>query len=131
MPSFNKVILMGNLTADPVSQTLDSGMEICKFTLAVNETYKGKEETLYMDVTVFNKQAINCAKYLAKGNPVLVDGKLKQENWETPEGQKRSKITMTAFSVTFISKGEKPKQEGDDNPFKPKEPINLNNDIPF
>jgi single-strand DNA-binding protein len=74
--------------------------------LAVNEKYKDKEEVLFVDVTVWGKNAETCAEYLHKGSPVFVEGKLKLNTWEQ-DGQKRSKIDVTALSVQFLPSGER------------------------
>lgn len=111
MSSYNKAILLGRLVRDPSLKCTDAGVEICTFTLAINSKYKGKDDTTFIDVTAFNKQAETCKQYLFKGNLVLVEGKLYQKRWETEDGQKRSKIEVVASSVTFMPKGENKPQE--------------------
>jgi len=95
MASFNKVILMGNLTRDPELRYTPSGAPVCNFDLAVNRSYttqggERRDETCFITVVVWSKQAETCGEYLAKGRAVLVEGRLQQRSWETPEGQKRS-----------------------------------------
>jgi len=106
MASYNKVILMGNLTRDPELRYTPSGAPICSFGLAVNQKYKVNDEwrddTCFVDISVWNRQGENCNQYLAKGRPVLVDGKLKFSSWTAPDGQKRSKLEVVANSVTFL-----------------------------
>jgi len=103
MSSFNKVILMGNLTRDPELRTLPSGAEVCEFTLAVNEKYKGKEEVSFIDCAAWNKVAETVSNYKKKGDSIIVEGKLKQESWvDKQSGQKRSKLKITVMSVTFV-----------------------------
>lgn len=115
MPSMNKVILLGRLTRDPNMRYTASGTALCEIGLAVNRTYKDKasgnhkEETCFVDITVWGKSAENCAQYLAKGREVLVEGRLKFDSWEM-DGQKRSKLGVVAENVQFLSKG-KPKEE--------------------
>ena len=108
MASFNKVILMGNLTRDPEVRYNPSGTAVVNFSLALNRKYKQgeefKEEVSYIDVVVFGKQAENCGQYLSKGSAVLVDGRLQQRRWETDDGQKRSKVEVVAISVQFMPK---------------------------
>jgi single-strand DNA-binding protein len=110
MASVNKVFLMGNLTRDPELRYIPSGQAVTTLGLAVNNRYgKGedaKEDVLFIDVTVWAKSAENCAEYLGKGSPVFVEGRLKFRTWEQ-DGQKRSKIDVTATSVQFLSGGSK------------------------
>ena len=106
MPSFNKVLLMGNLTKDVELRFLASGSPVADMGLAVNRKYKKNdewvEEVAFIDVTVWGKQAENCAEYLQKGSPVFIEGRLKFEQWET-DGQKRSKLKVEAQTVQFLS----------------------------
>ncbi len=108
MVSFNKVILMGNLTRDPEIRYNPNGTAVANFSVAVNRRYKQgdefKDEVSYFDVVVFGKQAENCSQYLNKGAGVLVDGRLQQRRWETDDGQKRSKVEVVAQSVQFMPK---------------------------
>ena len=88
MASFNKVILMGNLTRDPELRVTNTGLSICKLSLAVNRTYTTKEgdskdETTYVDIDAFGRQAETLSKYLQKGRPIMVEGRLKLDQWET------------------------------------------------
>ena len=117
MVSFNKVILIGNLTKDPEIRYTPSGTPVANFRLAVNHKYKQgdelKEEVCYIDIVVFGKQAENCGQYLNRGQSVIVDGRLQERRWETEEGQKRSKHEVIAQSVRFMSKkGETPASSG-------------------
>jgi single-strand DNA-binding protein len=107
MASFNKVFLMGNLTRDPELSYTTEGVPVCKFGLAVNKSFttkqgEKKEDVLFIDITVWRKQAENCATYLKKGRQALVEGELKLDSWQSKEGEKRSKIKVVAQSVTFI-----------------------------
>jgi len=106
--SVNKVIEVGNLVRDPELKELPNGTKVCKFSIAVNEKYKDKENTHFFDCQVWGKQAENLAKYQGKGSKVLVDGSLKQETWET-DGQKRSKVIINAFLIEYLS----PKSKSD------------------
>ena len=102
MASFNKVILMGNLTRDPEKRYTESGACVVNMGIAVNRRVKKggdwTEEASFFDVVVFGKSAENCAQYLTKGRPVLVDGELNQSRWETQDGQKRSKVEIVAWN---------------------------------
>ena len=106
MVSFNKIILIGNLTKDPEIRYTPGGTPVANLRLAVNHKYKQgeelKEEVCYIDVVVFGKQAENCGQYLNKGQSVVVDGRLQERRWETEDGQKRSKHEVVAQSVRFM-----------------------------
>jgi single-strand DNA-binding protein len=108
MASFNKVILMGNLTKDPEIRYTPNGTAVANFRLAVNHRYKQGEETkedvCFIDIVVFGKQGEGCGQYLHKGNGVIIDGRLQERRWETEEGQKRSKYEVVAQSVRFLPK---------------------------
>lgn len=105
---FNKVILMGNLTRDPEVRYTPQGTSVCNFGIAVNRKFKQgdemKEEVTFINIVVFGKQADSCGKYLNKGNPVLIEGRLQEQRWETEDGQKRSKHEVVAQQVRFLSK---------------------------
>lgn len=108
MVSYNKVILIGNLTKDPEIRYTPSGTPVASFRLAVNHRYKQgddfKEEVCFIDIVVFGKQAEACGQYLNKGGSVIVDGRLQERRWETENGQKRSKHEIVAQTVRFLSK---------------------------
>ncbi|MFZ5861374.1 MAG: single-stranded DNA-binding protein [Nitrospirota bacterium] len=108
MASFNKVILMGNLTKDPEIRYTPSGTPVATLSLAVNRRYKQgeelKEEVCFVDIVVFGKQAEHCGQYLSKGHGVIVDGRLQQRRWETDDGQKRSKHEVVAQAINFLPK---------------------------
>lgn len=107
MASFNKVILLGNLTRDPETRVTANGLTICKLGLAVSRVYltregERKEETTFVDIDAFGKQAEVLTKYMRKGRPLMVEGRLKLDQWETNEGQKRSKLGVVLESFQFI-----------------------------
>ena len=110
MASLNKVFLMGNLTRDPELRYTPSGTAVTTLGLAVNNKFKRGDEwvedVLFIDVTVWGKSAENCTEYLSKGSPVMVEGRLKHHTWEAQDGQKRSKVDVTAMSVQFLSGGK-------------------------
>jgi len=136
MLSFNKVILLGNLTRDPEVRYLPSGTAVANFAIAVNRRYKQGEETKdevsYIDIVVFGKSAENCGQYLNKGDGVLVDGRLQQRRWETEDGQKRSKVEVVAQTVNFMPKrsGQAPRSSGDSQAEPMPEPQG-DEEIPF
>ncbi len=106
--NLNKVILAGNLTRDPEMRATAGGASVCKFSLAINRTFTPKggdkqEETTYVDVVAFGRQAETLNKYMAKGRPLFVEGRLKTESWEDREtGQKRSKLGVVLESFQFM-----------------------------
>ncbi len=108
MNSMNAVFLMGNLTRDPDKRVLPSGMAVSELGLAVNDNYKDKdgklvEKACFADIVVWGKAAENCAQYLKKGSPVLIEGRLQLDQWQTDAGEKRSKLRVRANRVQFIS----------------------------
>ncbi len=110
MASYNKVILLGNLTRDPELRYTAGGTAVATFGLAVNRKYRQgeewKEETLFIDVVAFGKQAENIEKSLKKGRAVLVDGILRYRKWEDKQGQQRSKHEVSADVVQFLPQGQ-------------------------
>ncbi len=109
MADLNKVFLIGRLTHDPELRYTPNGTPVTDIKLATSRKYatregETREETLYIVVTVWNRQAENCCQYLRKGRAVHVEGYLKEETWETREGEKRSKIKVEAERVQFLEK---------------------------
>ena len=103
MASFNKVILMGNLTRDPETRVTATGLTICKLGLAVSRSFTTKdgerrEEATFVDIDAFGKQAEVITKYFRKGKPILIEGRLKLDQWESNEGQKRSKMGCLLYT---------------------------------
>jgi single-strand DNA-binding protein len=111
MASLNNVILLGNLTRDPEVRYTPSGTPVATLGLAVNNRMKQgdewKDDPCFIDVVVFGKQAESCGEYLSKGQPVLVEGRLRFRSWEGQDGQKRSKHEVSAFRVQFMPKGSR------------------------
>lgn len=106
MASFNRVILLGNLTRDVELRHLQSGSAVADVGLAVNDRRKNAsgewvDETSFFDVTLWGRTAEVAAQYLTKGSPMLVEGRLKQETWEK-EGQKRSKVKVICEKMQMI-----------------------------
>src|SRR3972149_1142335 len=112
MASFNRVILVGNLTRDPELRYIQSGTAVADVRLAVNDRRKNAngewvEETLYVDVTLWGRTAEVAGEYLSKGSPVLIEGRLKLDSWENQDGQKRSKLRVGCERMQMLgSKGE-------------------------
>ena len=137
MASFNKVLLMGNLTRDPELRYTASGAAVASFGLAVNRKFKQgeewKDEVCFVDITVWAKQGENCAQYLNKGSLVFLEGRLNYQTWEADGGQKRSKLEVVANNVQFLGSKQSPGQEGMSPP-KPTDKTPDNNDpdiLPF
>lgn len=134
--NLNRVFLMGNLTRDPELRYIPSGQAVCTLGLAVNNKYgtgdDKKEEVLFIDVNVWGKSAENCAEYLKKGRLVFIEGRLKWRQWEK-DGQKKSKIDVTAISVQFMPTGGggggQPKQQSEDEP--PQDAPPGDDEVPF
>ena len=118
MASFNKVILIGNLTRDPEIKYTPSGTAVGDLRMATNRRYRtadGQEhdETCFVGVTVWGRQAETCGEYLKKGAPALVEGRLKYDEWEK-EGQKFSRLSVVAERVQFLGspRGAEPRDGG-------------------
>lgn len=111
MANFNKVILAGNLTRDPELRYTPNGKAICKFALAINrnwtsETGEKKEETTFVDIDAFGRQAEVIAQYMKKGRPFLVEGRLRLDQWDDKQtGQKRSRLGVVLESFSFLGSG--------------------------
>lgn len=111
MASYNRVIMVGNLTRDPELKQLTSGQSVCRFGLASNRQFKNRQtgsnvqEVCFVDVDVWGPQADSCSQYLQKGRQVLIEGRLKFDSWDDAEGNKRSKHSIVADRVTFLTSG--------------------------
>ncbi|MCL4484986.1 MAG: single-stranded DNA-binding protein [Nitrospirae bacterium] len=120
MSSFNKVILMGNLTRDPELRVTGGGMSVGTFTLAINNRVRGndeKEDVSFIDCVAFGKQADFVKEYLGKGMPILLEGRLQQNRWEQ-EGQKRSKIEVIAQTLTFVGPPKRSSGSASDSSYR-------------
>lgn len=108
MRGFNKVILMGHVVRDLEVRYTASGTPVAEFTVAVNRVYvkdgNKKEEVAFVSIVVWQKLAENCAQYLHKGSPVLVEGRIIQNNYEDKEGKKQSRTKVQAEAVQFLGK---------------------------
>jgi single-strand DNA-binding protein len=107
MSSFNKVILMGNLTRDPEVRVTPQGLSVCKFSVATNRQVKAadgttREETVFVDVEAFGKQADIIGKYFFKGRQIFLEGRLRLDQWETQSGEKRSRLLVALEGFQFI-----------------------------
>ena len=108
MASFNKVVLVGNLTRDPELRYTPKGTAVAKIGLAVNRVWTNeagekKEEVTFVDIDMFGRTAENVAQYMRKGSPLLVEGRLRLDQWDDKQtGQKRSKLGVVAETVQFL-----------------------------
>ncbi|CAN5134533.1 hypothetical protein BH09DEP1_BH09DEP1_5080 [soil metagenome] len=120
MSSYNRVIIMGNLTRDPDYKQLTSGQAVCRLGIASNRQFKNKQsgdmiqEVCYIDVDVWGPQAESCRQYLQKGRPVLIEGRLKLDSWDDANGQKRSKHSIVADNVKFLGSGAQAESSPED-----------------
>jgi single-strand DNA-binding protein len=109
--AFNKVILLGNLTADPETRTTPSGQSVTSFSLAVNRTWNDQngqrqEETSFINCTAWGARGETIAKYVGKGRQLLVSGRLQQRSWDDKDtGKKRSTIDVIVEEFSFVSDG--------------------------
>ena len=147
MANINRVILTGNLTADPELSTIPSGTSVCRLRLAVNRRTKDQstgewsEKPNYFDIKVWGAQGENCAQYLSKGRPVAIDGRLEWSEWEAQDGGKRSKVEVVADTVQFLGSRSDNEGGGGGSGFKPTTelkpdpvfagPAGSDDDIPF
>ena len=117
MSSFNKVIMLGNLTRDPQLSYLPSQTPVVEFGLASSRRWKSndgtqREEVCFVDCRAYGRMAENINKYCKKGRPLLVEGRLTFDQWEAQDGSKRSKHRVTVESFTFIGGGQSGGGEG-------------------
>lgn len=108
MASLNKVFLIGNLTRDPELRMTPKGTAICSFGLAVNRQFRDeaggtREETTFVDIEAWGKTGELVSKYLSKGSPAMVEGRLRFDSWESKTGEKRSKLKVVVENVQFLS----------------------------
>ena len=121
MADLNKVFLMGRLTFDPDLRRTPTGTAVTELRLATSRTWLGrdnerKEETLYIDVTVWDRQAETCCQYLKKGSPVHVEGYLKMDSWDDKTtGEKRTKVKVQADRVQFLERRDSVGSADDDS----------------
>jgi single-strand DNA-binding protein len=113
MANYNKVLLMGNLTRDPELRYTPKGTAIVEIGMAINrkwksETGEAKEEVTFVDVSAFGRTAEVIAQYLKKGRPIMIEGRLKFDQWDDKQtGQKRSKLRVVCESFEFLDSGNR------------------------
>jgi single-strand DNA-binding protein len=135
MSSMNRVFLMGKLTRDPAVRNTPGGVAVSDLGLAVSDTYRNKageevQSVCYADVVVWGRQAEACGHYLAKGSPVMVEGRLQLDQWQTEAGEKRSRLRVRADRVQFL--GRPRREDGGGKPSAGKEavPADEGNGVP-
>jgi single-strand DNA-binding protein len=129
--NINRVVLTGNLTRDPELRSLPSGMSVCNLRIASNTRRKDQsgewmDKPNYFSVTVWGAQGENCARFLSKGRPVALDGRLEWREWQGQDGAKRESVEIVADSVQFLG-GREEGQSGGGNGFTPQSDVPVNN----
>lgn len=109
--NYNKVLLAGNLTRDPELSYLPSQTAVVNFGMAINRKWKGqggeeKEETCFVDCVAFGRTAENLNKYMTKGKPLFIEGRLTFDSWLAKDGSKRSKLKVTIENFQFLPDGQ-------------------------
>ncbi len=106
MASFNKVILVGNMTADPELKQTTSGISVCSFSIAVNRRFtkaeQGQQTVDFINIVAWRQNAEFVSRYFKKGNPILVCGQLQTRSWTDNQGQKRTATEVVVDEVTFV-----------------------------
>ena len=118
MASLNKVLLIGNLTRDPDVRMLSNGRPVCNFGLALNRNYKDaegnrKEEVTFVDVECYGPRAEAVGRFFTKGRSIFVEGRLKLDQWESKEGEKRSAIRVVLDNFEFVDSKQDGQSTGD------------------
>ena len=141
MASYNRIILVGNLTRDPQVSYTPANTAVCKFGIATNRKWTDREgspreDTCFVDCTVFGKSAETFNQYMSKGRSVLLEGRLHFNQWTTPEGDKRSKHEVVVDNFTFLggAGGGQRSETASSNAAEPKSdasPSAPKDDIPF
>jgi single-strand DNA-binding protein len=150
MASLNKVLLIGNLTRDPDVKMMTNGRPVCNFGLALNRSYKDsegnrKDETTFVDVECFGPRAEAVGRFFTKGRAIFVEGRLKLDQWESKEGEKRSAIRVVLDNFEFVDSRQDSQTQTNQSPspapeasvqaVSPEEPKtsdpDLDEDVPF
>jgi single-strand DNA-binding protein len=117
MASLNKVLLIGNLTRDPDVRVMGNGRPVCNFGLALNRSYKDaegnrKEEATFVDVECFGPRAEAVGRFFTKGRAIFVEGRLKLDQWESKEGEKKSALRVVLDNFEFVDSRQEPSGAG-------------------
>lgn len=131
--NINRVVITGNLTRDPELRTTNSGLHVCSLRIASNTRRKGQDgnwedKANYFDVTVFGAQGENCSRFLSKGRPICVDGRLEYREWTDKDTQaKRNAVEIVADSVQFLGgRDDAPQGNGGGQSFAPRSDVPVN-----
>ena len=127
--NINRVVLTGNLTRDPELRSLQSGTSVCSLRIASNSRRRDQsgewvDKPNYFSVTVWGAQGENCARFLSKGRPVAIDGRLDWREWQGQDGQKRESVEIIAESVQFL--GGRDEGQGGGGGFTPRSDVPVN-----
>jgi single-strand DNA-binding protein len=137
--SINRVVVSGNLTRDPELRMTAGGMAVLKMGIAVNDRRKNQQtgewedSPNFLDVVVFGQRGESLSRFLSKGSKVAIEGKLRWSQWETPDGDKRSKVEIVADDIEFMSS----RSESGGGPYEapkssaPSADVAVDEDIPF
>ena len=122
MPNLNKVTLMGHLGKDPEVKSLNNGTTVATFSIAITERYKDNKTTTWLDIVFYGKTAETIGKYLHKGDPIYIEGKINNRSWEDNNGQKHYKTEIIGNSFIFLASNKNkstyvPGDAGSDVPF--------------
>lgn len=137
MAGLNKVLIIGNLGADPEMRYMSDGTAMTAFRVASSRNYNGpegerREETEWFSVVAWRKLAEQCSQFLQKGRKVYVEGRLRTRSWDTPEGQRRYKTEVVAERVLFLDRAGVPAPFGDEHEGPHEAPTEMEpEDIPF
>jgi single-strand DNA-binding protein len=122
MTNLNKVFLMGNLTRDPEVRSTPSGQSVTALGMAINRTYyvggqggqggEKREETTFVDVDMWGRRGEVIAQYFKKGDPIFIEGRLNFRQWEDKDGNRRSKLSVTAENFEFLRGGRRERSDG-------------------
>jgi single-strand DNA-binding protein len=126
--NINRVVLTGNLTRDPELRSTQGGTSVCSLRVACNTRRKGpsgdwEDKPNYFDVTVWGAQGENCARFLSKGRPVAIDGRLEWREWEDPNGNKRQAVDIVADAVQFLGSRDDAMGGGSNGGFTPRSDV--------
>ena len=111
MVGFNRVVLAGNLTRDPELRSTQNGIPVCGFAIAVNRVGSKSEAVDFFNVNAWRELGETVANYKKKGDPILVEGRLRYHTWQAPDGTKRSAVDVVADRVQFLSRGQNSQAE--------------------
>lgn len=141
MADLNRVFLVGRLTRNPEVRYTSGGQAVTDLGLAVGRTYltktgEKKEEVCFLDVVVWGRQAETAGEYLTKGSPILVEGRLQMDSWETKEGEKRNRLKVLANRIQFLGRPKGASAENEPAPTTKEEEMveasgDPEDDIPF